>query len=321
MKLLCIALFAGVAVMPAWAADPGLLNLLDPSAKVVAGIHVDRSMSSQFGQFLMTRMQSEDAGFKKFIESTGFDPRRDLLEVITATTATGKASGIAVARGYFDIPKLTATAKMEGGTVTRYNGVDVLNASGSKTSGGCVAFLDGNTAVAGDQALVKAAIDRRNSSTALDPKLAAKVQEVSNKYDAWMVSVAPVSNFAGHMPDKNLDGALKGDVMQGIDMTSGGVSFGSTVQVYAEAVTRSDKDAQSLMDVAKFLTSMIQMNRDKAEVKQFAGLLDSLDVKVMSNTVSMSLSVPEANLEQMIKETPSPVKKSQTGTRKIVYIP
>jgi len=320
MKLLRIGLLAGIGAVSALAADPGLLNLLDPSAKVVAGIHVDRSVSSQFGQFLLTQMQGEDAGFKKFIESTGFDPRRDLREVISAATATG-GHGMVVARGFFDVGKLTAAAKADGALVTRYNGVDVLNGNGAKANGGWVAFIDGNTAVAGDQDLVKAAIDRRNSTSTLDAKLAAKVQEVSNKYDAWMVSLSPISNFAGHVPDKNLNGVLKGDVMQGIDMTSGGVSFGSTVQVYAEAVTRSDKDAQSLMDVAKFLTGMIQVNREKAEVNQLATILDSLDVKVVSNTVSMSLAVPEANLEKMIKESKTPVKKQETGTRKIVYIP
>lgn len=320
MKFLRTALFAALGAMSAIAADPGLLNLLDPSANVVAGIHVDRSVSSQFGQFLLNQMQAEDAGFKKFVQTTGFDPRRDLREVITGATASGTGGhGVIVARGLFDTAKLLAAAKGQGAKVTNYGGVEIFTGPTENSKTGWIAFLDSSTAVAGDQALVKAAIDRRKTGQALDAKLAAKVQEVSNKYDAWMVSVAPVSNLAGHMPDKNLNGALKGDVMQGIEMTSGGVSFGSTVQVYGEAVTRSDKDAQSLLDVAKFITGMIQLNRDKTEVQQLASILDSLDMKVSSNTVSMSLAIPEANLEKMIKEGTAPAKKPQPATRKIVY--
>lgn len=320
MKLLRTAFLAGLGAITAMAADPGLLNLLDPGANIVAGIHVDRSVSSQFGQFLMNQMQSEDAGFKNFVQTTGFDPRRDLREVVTAATAGGTGHGVVVARGYFDIAKLTAALKAQGGTATKYNGFDVLSAPASRGDhAGWVAFLDSNTAVAGDQALVKSALDRRTSAASLDPKLVAKIQEVSNKYDAWMVSLAPVSTFAGHMPDKNLNGALKGDVMQGIEMTSGGVSFGSTVNLYAEAVTRSEKDAQALMDVAKFLTGMIQLNRDKAEVQQIASLLDTLDLKVSSNTVSMSLAIPEANLEKMVREGTTRTKKPQPASRRIVY--
>jgi hypothetical protein len=241
--------------------------------------------------------------------------------VITAAAATGTGGhGVVVARGIFDVPRLTAAAQAEGGKVMRYNGVDVFTGPGSsETKRGWIAILDASTAVAGDQALVQAAIDRRTSGATLDAKLVAKVQEVSNKYDAWMVSLAPVSSLANHMPDKQLNGALKGDVMQGIEMTSGGVAFGSTVQVYGEAVTRSEKDAQALLDVAKFLTGMIQLNRDKAEVQQLASMLDTLDMKVTSNTVSMSLAIPEANLEKMIRQGNAPAKKAQPAARKIVY--
>jgi hypothetical protein len=63
MRVLRSALLASFGALASFAADPALLNLLDPSANIVAGIHVARSVSSQFGQFLLTHMQGEDAGF------------------------------------------------------------------------------------------------------------------------------------------------------------------------------------------------------------------------------------------------------------------
>src|SRR5690348_11738658 len=59
------------------AADPGLLRLVMPDAKVIAGLQVTQTKNSLFGQFVLSHMQVEDETFKKFMAQTGFDPRRD----------------------------------------------------------------------------------------------------------------------------------------------------------------------------------------------------------------------------------------------------
>lgn len=288
-----------VAVSVSLAADSGLISLAPADTKVVMGMHVDRSVNSPFGQFLMKQMQKDDADFQKFVTATGFDPRRDLTEVITVTSADQKGHGLVLARGTFDLGKIQAAATQQGAAFTNYKDVQVI--SGKAGSNGWIAFLDSRTALVGDADSVKAAIDRRGSAPALDFKLSSKVQDVSNRYDAWMVSTAPMSNFAGRMPDQQLNGALKGDMIQGIEMASGGVQFGTDIQVSAEAVTRSDKDASALVDVVKFLAGMVQLNRDKPEVGNFATILDTLQLKSSGNTMSLSLTVPEPQLEQLMQ--------------------
>ena len=115
MAILKGTLLIALAACSAFAADSGLLSLVSPDAKVVAGIHVDRSTASQFGQFLLKQMQREDADFNKFVLATGFDPRRDLTEVIVSSSdVQQKGHGLVVARGTFDIAKLTAQAKLSG---------------------------------------------------------------------------------------------------------------------------------------------------------------------------------------------------------------
>jgi hypothetical protein len=299
MAILKRSLVFIMAACSAFAADSSLLGLVSPDAKMVAGIHVDRSTASQFGQFLLTQVQKGDADFNKFVTATGFDPRRDLTEVIASSTdGQQKGHGLVVAHGTFDIARLVGHAKDSGASVTNYKDVQVIT---GKNDGGWIAFLDSRTAAAGDPDAVRAAIDRRGSAVGIDSKLAAKVNEVSGKYDAWMVSIAPLSKFSGKLPDPRLNGALNGDMVQGIEQASGGVVFGSVVQIAGEAVTRSEKDATALADVVRFLAGMVQMNRDKPDAAKLAALLDTMTLKSTANTLSISLSVPEGDLEQIVK--------------------
>jgi hypothetical protein len=298
MAILKRTLLFALAACSAFAADSGLLSLVSPDAKVVAGIHVDRSTASQFGQFMLKQMQREDADFNKFVLATGFDPRRDLTEVIVSSSdVPHKGHGLVVARGTFDIARLTAQARLSGGSITNYKDVQVI----AGKSDGWIAFLDSHTAAAGDPDLVRTAIDRRGAGVGIDAKLAAKVNEVSGKYDAWMVSIAPMSQFSGRLPDQRMNGVINGDMVQGIEQASGGVVFGANVQIAGEAVTRSEKDATALADVVRFLAGMVQMNREKPEVAKLAAVLDTMSLKATANTLTFSLSVPESDLEQMLK--------------------
>jgi len=300
MAILKRTLLMALAACSAFAADSSLLSLVSPDTKVIAGIRVDRTTSSQFGQFLLNQAQHGDADFNKFVAATGFDPRRDLTEVIAASVdGHQKGHGMVVAHGTFDISRLLAQARLHGAAITNYKDVQVV--VGSKGDAGWVAFLDGRTAAAGDPDSVKAAIDRRGSGVGIDSKLASKVSEVSSKYDAWMVSIAPMSDFAGKLPDARMNGAINGEMVQGIQQASGGVLFGSTIQFGGEAVTRSEKDASALVDVVKFLAGMVQLNRDKPDAAKLAGILDTLVLSSTANTMTISLSIPESDLEQLMK--------------------
>src|SRR5438105_1545007 len=68
-------------------ADQQLMNMLMPDAKVVAGINVTQAQTSPFGQYMLSQMAKNGAGFQDFIASTGFDPRRDVTEILVATNA------------------------------------------------------------------------------------------------------------------------------------------------------------------------------------------------------------------------------------------
>jgi hypothetical protein len=288
------------------AVDPGLLRLVMPDAKVIAGLQVRETKNSLFGQYVLSHMQVEDEGFKKFIASTGFDPRRDVTEIVMASNweqSTPESRWLVAARGTFNLPQIKEAAKANGGAITDYQGVGILTYSQATTpeveSG--IAFFDSSSAVMGDLASVKAAIQRKQSAAAPTGDLLGKVRDLSGKNDFWFVTTVPISEFAGAMPNPNLSGAMKGDLLSAIHQASGGIRFGDTVTISGEAITRSNKDAQALVDVFKFLAGLIQLNSEKNKVAgQVSTLLDTMDLKTSGNVMTMSLAIPEQQLEQLI---------------------
>src|SRR5437764_4969395 len=93
------------------AADPGLMNLVMPDAKILAGVNVQQAKGTQFGQFVLNQLQTEDAQMQKLVTLTGFDPRRDVTELLLASQGTpGVRTGLALALGTFDADKIIALA-------------------------------------------------------------------------------------------------------------------------------------------------------------------------------------------------------------------
>src|SRR5690242_112395 len=144
MKLKTLALAAVVFAASAFAAvDPVLLNLVMPDAKILSGIQVDQSIASPFGQYVLTQMQAGDAGFQKFILSTGFDPRRDLHEVLAATNSDGSSTtvtAIVLCRGVFVPSQILAAATQQGGSITQYKGFNIIADPDAKSPTAIVFF-------------------------------------------------------------------------------------------------------------------------------------------------------------------------------------
>ena len=210
---------------------------------------------------------------------------------------------IVAAHGTFNIPKITATAQANGGAIVPYQGVNIVTrlANSDSQVDTVLAFLDGSTALVGDPTSVKAAIDRKKSNAPADGAVLAKAQSISSGKDFWFVTLVPLSNFSAAIPDPNLSGAMQGNLLAAINQMSGGIRFGDTVTISAEAVTRSEKDAQALVDVVKFFAGLVQLNRQKDPAAgQVATLLDTLQTSTAGNITTISLAIPEQQLEQLL---------------------
>lgn len=319
--LLMLAFAFVVVPATALAADAGLLSMVMPDAKVIAGIQVETGRNSPFGQYVLSHMQVDDDSFKKFMAETGFDPRRDLTEIVIASNWSGDTNGrwLVLARGFFNSSRIGSAVQTTGGTVTDFQGISIFagtSASASVRTANAVmatpviAILDQSTAAMGDVDAVKAAIQRFQSKSK-PPALVVsrKISDLSANNDFWFVTLVPLSEFSGVMPDPNLSQAMNGNLLQAITQASGGIKFGSNVRISAEAVTRSEKDAGALVDVVRFIGGLIQLNKDKsATASEVSSLVDTMELKTSANVMNMSLSIPEGQLEKILESGKSEAK-------------
>ena len=258
------------------------------------GINVEQARTSPFGQYLISQIQAKGQQHLQELASlTGFEPTRDLLEVLAASSAApGEHSGLVAIRGNFDVALIKKAAADKGAKVEDYKGATLI--SGSKD--GALALLDNIYALAGDAASVHAAIDQRASSVpTLDPATTVKVNELSINQDAWALTLIPPSQLGPKLPT---EGPLSGvAALQKIDQASAGLKFGSAVAVSAEAVAQTAQDATALADVVRFLANMATLNTQQQH-PELTAILQTLTVNAQANVVNLSLSIPEAQLEQ-----------------------
>jgi hypothetical protein len=306
MMLRRILLTAFAAATVSYAADPALLNLVMKDPKVVAGIDVDRTKNSPFGQKIMAGFKDDNGDLQSFIAATGFDPRRDLREVIVASQDGQKhGDGLVIAKGTFDAARIASFAQDKGATSTTYQGVQIWHGKDSKDNG-AVAFLDGSIAIAGPDPAVRAAIDRKTTGGGLNAEMAAKVARWSSQNDAWFVTTLPVPG-AGVANGAAEQGKAMGMNLEAVQEASAGVRFGNVIEVTAEAVARTEKDANALADVVRGLAALVRMNQEKAgpDVMQ---LLDAMQVTTTGTTTHFSIQVPQDLIEKIMSSHKAPEK-------------
>ncbi|HEV3330482.1 MAG TPA: hypothetical protein VG096_05845 [Bryobacteraceae bacterium] len=289
--------FAGM--LPA--ADPQLLNLVMPDAKMMAGVNVDQAKTSPFGQYVLVQVQAQNQNLQQLATLTGFDPTRDLNELLIASNgAQPRAANLVLARGTFDAAKIQAAAVGGAATTQSYAGATlVLDPKGNNA----VAFLNGVIAVAGDVASVKAALDRQTAPSSPDAALLVQVSQLSATEDAWAVSEIPPPAHVGVPANTGGTPTIPLTAFQKITQGSGGVKFGAQIAITANAQTATPDDATALAGILQFLANLGQMQGQQNP--QAAAILKSLVVTSNGNVVNISLSIPEAQAEAALQLKPN----------------
>ena len=274
------------------AADPALLNLAMPDAKVAFGVNVEKIVASPIGQQLRAQIRQAPAELQQIFQSTGFDPSRDLKEILIVSTGQGQnAPTLIMARGTFDIDKLSAFAVTSGRPAVLYEGVPILTHP-SKSSG-AMAMLDGTTVIGGDLDQVQAAIRRRAKSAPADNEFAAKAAKLSEQYDVWGFSTV---SLAGMVPTTAPNPQLQqaAEMLKAIRQVSGGMRFSPDMELALDLATRTQKDAENIRDTLSFVSAFVTANQ-----KNPSGLKpDALKVVVSARAVHIALHITEADLKK-----------------------
>jgi hypothetical protein len=210
------------------------------------------------------------------------------------------APAVVLARGLFDVDRITTAAKAHGARIESYQGLSVINAKEDKGING-IAFPETGVAIAGPLELVHAVLSGRSVPTTLDPMLAALIGTASGN-DVWFASTVALSSSINPvpMPNGSAGPAANAQVFKSVREASGGLRLGEVVELTLDAVTRSPQDATALTDVVRFMSNMMQtkaQNDPRAAV--LSASLQDMKLESTGPNVHIALSMPEKTLEQL----------------------
>lgn len=292
------AVFTGILILSggAFAADPGLMNLVMPDVKVLAGANVTSARISPLGQFLLLKIGA-NGQLQKLTAAAGVDPLQDVTEILAATTADVAApGGLVLLRGTFKVDQILAHFPADRIQTNGDNKIVTVSDAKGKTQL-ALAFIGTTIALAGDAPAVTAALDRSTGSNAIDPKLAVQVNALAAANDAWVVSTAGI---AGLLPATG-NAAQAAQMLKNVQGLSGGVKFGPAIQGQLEVVADTAKNAESLGDVARLVISLASMNTPKDEqTAELLKLVQTLQISTKGTAVDLALTVPEATFEGLV---------------------
>jgi hypothetical protein len=287
-----------VTTLPA--ADPRLLSLVMPDAAVIAGVNVTQAKASPFGQYVLSLVAPHDPQLQALATLTGFDPRKDVTELLAATGGSaGFKGGLVLARGAFPVQTLTAAATMARAATETYNGAVILKSPDGLYG---LAFLDSTVVAMGDVAGVKAAIDRQSpESPRLGPAVLSRIAQLSATNDAWLLtSVSPAGlrlpSGAPTVPGLNLQ------ALQQIQRAAIAVKLGAEVKVTAQAQLDTAQNAATLAGLLQLAANMAQMQAQNNPGA--AALAKALVVAADGPAVTATITVPEAQLRQLVAPRP-----------------
>jgi hypothetical protein len=299
MRLLAAILLLARAVP---AADLAAADYFPPDTKVVIGIEVKGIIEAVVKNFGADSLK-QGAALTASGPLAGFDPTKDLEEVLIATSGQGDhPPTLMVLRGRFDLSRMGAKAKP-------YHDVQIIE--DPQKPGEIMALLDGSTALAGDVALVHAAIDRKGGAS----PWTERIGPLRTRYAVWGIGEGMEGLPAA---------AGQGDTMKSLDRFDFGAAFSHGLDLTAALHFRSPEEAQKMGAMLGMMKGAMAPNGTKFNLETANGTM-RISVQMTEEEIKKAIETQKDALAAavMSKMTVTPVtpKKPESKEGKIVTGP
>jgi len=279
-----VALGCGAAVPGRTRIDPALAAFAPPDATMLAGVRMDAVRSTPVYQKLLAGKQLDR--LDEFSRETGFDPRRDVRELLIASD--GKDS-IVAARGTFNIHNPDAATKTSYKSYTLYT-----------RDRGSVALIDSSTAIAGNLPAVRAAIDRYKAGDRSGPTaLLARARETASENQIWSVSTGFESLLTGRIPESG-NAANVGRILRSLENTTAVADLREGVHGYVTGLCATEQDAKNLGDAARGMLGLGRLSVPDSQ-PDLLRLWDGIQVEQQQRTVKITVAIPQDLVDKLIE--------------------
>ena len=286
-RYVCIVLFTLTACNSAetrrTGIDSTLIALVPPDSTMLSGIRMEAVRATALYQKMLA--QKALPQLDNFARQTGFDPRRDVRELLIASNGNDV---LMAARGTFNLRAI------EGSTKSSYKGY-TLYASESRAVG----LVDSSTAVAGPLSAVRAALDRYKAGDRARPEeLLARARQIPSENQVWSVSNGFENLLTMTIPQEG-NAANAGRILRSLENTTAAADFRTGVNGYINGLCRSDQDAKNLGDAARGLVPLGRLSVPENQ-PELLKLWDGIKVDQQQRTVKITFAIPQDLVDKLI---------------------
>jgi hypothetical protein len=238
------------------------------------------------------RMLSERklSDLDRFSAETGFDPRRDVRELLYATTPNQK--NVLLARGNFHV-NTTTIRELKPVRHGDYN----IFVNPDRSGGFCI--LDSTLAVAGELPAIEAALDEwKSGSHNTAQPLLARLGSISPSVQLWGVSTGVAGFMAQYMP-RTGNGVDFSSIFRGLEDTWFEADFTAGLHASVHGRARTDQDAASLRDAAKGLIGFGRLSVPENQ-PELLRLWDGIRVTQENRSLTINADIPENLIEKLV---------------------
>jgi hypothetical protein len=296
---------------------PDELRYLPNTATVVGYVEVREIMASDLRRRVHQGIasQAQDDGKREFQELTGINFETDIERVVgcfDSGQGSANGSGLVIARGLFDSPKIESLMREHGAEVHDYRGKRLIAVqhfgddskntipANRPTDDFSLTFIEPGLAAFGSTALVQHAIDLHDgggSSAATNDDLVARVRGLEGG-NVWVVGRLDVLRERTKLPE------VVANQIPPITWFSvrGQVDGGLQARLSAEA--RDDESANMLRDVVRGFLALAKLQTgSKPEFQRF---VQSLQLSGTGKTVSLTVDIPSQVFDALGAALPKP---------------
>lgn len=289
---LCLAFLCSTPFAPAvaFAQQPLPIDSLPPNTVAIIGVNLSALRSSPIGQSLMAELNTDKRLPEEARQAIG-----EIDEILIARPAgrNQRQNGLALMRMSCRDDRMGVLLGDRQATIASWSGTRVLTVirEGQPFS---IACLKPDIVAGGDPESLKWALGIRSGGRTLSKALASTAGVLRASHDIWLVSNANVAELASELPQEQAAALAKAPLVKAIRQISGGAKLSNGVNIAMNITAKSAQDAETMAGGMMMFAGMVKSNPRQA--KQFAPLLESLNIAAHGDTMEMSLHLTEQQL-------------------------
>ncbi len=321
--------------------DRALVALLPPNATSVIGVDVERLKGTPLYRHMEEQSRQADGKGRnpldELVALTGFDPRRDVEELLVASWMEGgEPQFVAVARGRFPIAALGREIIGKKGRVETYRGVQVFGPEARPDTGerlrrvetqagpkrrdepGEFAFLDDRTALAGSRFGVRSAIDRKaggGPSLLGNTAILSRAQSIRSSNQLWAVSQQPGEIVAKALPkDAPANASNFARIFSSMQYSVFALDLMNGLDLKVSGLCRTAEDAKTLGDAARGIIALGRLTLSQKEPEMMT-VFDGVQVSEKGEELEIVVHIERQAFENLLEKSRSktPVRTVSAG--------